>query len=52
MWFPGVTSQCHADNACLMLVAQTLTEVSFSGFLVGCCIYREKVICYQLEFRK
>ena len=37
MWFPGVTSQCHADNACLMLVAQTLTEVSFSGFSVGCC---------------
>ena len=24
---------------------------SFSGFSVGCCINREKVICYQLEFR-
>ena len=24
----------------------------FSGFSVGCCINREKVICYQLEFRK
>ena len=26
MRFPGATSQCHADNACLMLVAQTLTD--------------------------
>ena len=25
---------------------------SFSGFSVGCCINREKVICYQLEFGK
>ena len=24
----------------------------FSGFSVGCCINREKVICYQLEFEK
>ena len=24
----------------------------FSGFSVGCCINREKVICYQLEFGK
>ena len=27
-------------------------SISFSGFPVGCCINREKVICYQLEFRK
>ena len=26
MWFPGVTSQCHANNASLMLVAQGLTD--------------------------
>ena len=25
---------------------------AFSGFSVGCCINREKVICYQLEFGK
>ena len=26
MWFPGVTSQRHANNASLMLVAQGLTD--------------------------
>ena len=27
-------------------------NVHFSGFSVGCCINREKVIWYQLEFGK
>ena len=26
MWFPGITSQRHANNASLMLVAQGLTD--------------------------
>ena len=26
MWFPGVTSQRHANNGSLMLVAQGLTD--------------------------
>ena len=26
VWFPGVTSQTQADNPCLMLVTQTVTD--------------------------
>ena len=30
-------------------IMSTLLLFTFSGFSVGCCINREKVICYQLE---
>ena len=37
---------------CVHLPCDQLLAEIFSGFSVGCCINREKVICYQLEFGK
>ena len=35
----------------MVLLVSTL-HFDFSGFLVGCCINEEKVICYQIELGK
>ena len=46
----GGTDQLY--TLCICTGSQAGIFQTFSGFSVGCCINREKVICYQLEFGK
>ena len=57
----GTGNQVQLVTWCVWVALTTLgnwksdlgaQSCSFSGFSVGCCVNREKVICYQLEFGK
>ena len=45
-------SSCSVEGGSGDETTSKLVFFSFSGFSVGCCINREKVICYQPEFGK
>ena len=62
----SLMSLIHSGNRCMLIPYRSVVDlhfllpvshatymyIPFSGFSVGCCINREKVICYQLEFGK